>query len=169
MDKMLSRRSTLALMTSAAALPRFAMASQPRETWWEDLIPPGVPYSEIIGEGDMDVVNDTWNPIYDANGVKLNETLNGAYIKMPGFAVPLVFSGESVVEFLLVPYMGACIHTPPPPPNQLVYVTAKTPWVMGDPWDAIWVTGQMKTQIQTTDLGEAGYFIEADSMELYEW
>ena len=95
--------------------------------------------------------------------------MDGAYIKMPGFAVPLTFDGESVVEFLLVPYVGACIHTPPPPANQLVFVNAKTPWKMGDPWDAIWVTGLMRTQIQTTDLGESGYFIEADAMELYEW
>jgi len=94
----------------------------PSEIMWDDLIPPGVPYSEIIGEGEMDLVNDTWNPIYDANGVKLNDDLDGSYIKMPGFVIPLETTAAGVTNFILVPYAGACIHTPPPPANQLVMV-----------------------------------------------
>ncbi|WP_342077242.1 DUF3299 domain-containing protein [Yoonia sp. SS1-5] len=166
---MLDRRTTLTLLAGSTLAPGAAFAAAPREIMWDDLIPPGVPYSEIIGEGELDEANDTWNPIYDANAVKLNDALNGAYIRMPGFIIPFEVSAKGVTEFMLVPYMGACIHVPPPPANQLVMVTAAQPWPGDQLWDAVWVTGRMQTQLQSTDLGKTGYFIAADEMEIYEW
>jgi len=166
---MLNRRTTLMLLSGPIVAPKLAFAATPREITWDDLLPPGVPYSEIIGEGEMDEANDFWNPIYDANGVKLNETLNGDYIKMPGYIIPFDVSAEGVKEFMLVPYVGACIHTPPPPANQLVMVTAARPWPSDKLWDPVWVTGTMHTQLQSTDLGQTGYSISADEMETYEW
>lgn len=150
-------------------MPRLSLAATAREITWDDLIPPGVPYSEIIGEGEMDVANDTWNPIYDANATKLNAELDGAYIKMPGFIIPFEIGTNGVTEFMLVPYVGACIHTPPPPANQLVMVSASKPWPNENLWDAVWVTGVMRTQLQSTELGQTGYSISADEMEIYIW
>jgi len=49
--------------------------------------------------------------------------LNGQKVSIPGYLLPLEITGSSVTEFLLVPYFGACIHAPPPPPNQIVHVT----------------------------------------------
>jgi len=166
---MLNRRSTLMLLSGALAAPKTALAATPREITWDDLLPAGVPYSEIIGEGELDEVNDTWNPIYDENATKLNESLDGFYIKMPGFVIPFDISAKGVTEFMLVPYTGACIHMPPPPANQLVMVNAKTPWPSDDLWDPIWVIGMMRTQLQSTDLGQTGYAIVADQIEVYEW
>lgn len=88
---------------------------------------------------------------------------------MPGFIIPFDTSAKGVSEFMLVPYTGACIHTPPPPANQLVMVKAETPWPSDKLWDPVWVTGLMRTQLQSTDLGQTGYAIEADEMEVYEW
>ena len=166
---MLNRRTTLLLLSVAASAPAAAWARAAREITWDDLIPPGVPYSEIIGEGELDEVNDTWNPIYDANGTKLNQTLDGAYIRMPGFIIPFDVGTEGVTEFMLVPYVGACIHTPPPPANQLVMVSSRKPWPGDQLWDPVWVTGTMRTQLQSTNLGQTGYSISADEMEIYEW
>ncbi|WP_195821637.1 DUF3299 domain-containing protein [Roseobacter sp. MH60115] len=166
---MLSRRSALTLFSASALVPTSAVAAAPREVMWDDLIPPGTPYSEIIGEGEIDEVNDTWNPIYDANATKLNETLNGAYVRMPGYIIPLDFNSKGVKDFILVPYVGACIHTPPPPANQLVMVNADSYWPGNQLWDAVWVTGTMHTQLQSTELGQTGYAILADEMEAYEW
>ena len=163
-----SRRALLTAL-AASALPRTARAAIAREIMWEDLIPPGVPYSEIIGEGEMDMEMDTWKPIFDANGVKVNEDLNGAYIKMPGYVLPLEFDDRGVLTFVLVPYLGACIHVPPPPPNQLVFVATETPWPSTQLWDAVWVTGTMRTELQTTEVAEIGYALTADHMEIYEW
>ena len=166
---MLNRRMTLMLLSGALAAPKTALAATPTEITWDDLIPPGVPYSEIIGEGEMDEASDLWNPIYDANGVKLNEDLNGTYIKIPGYIIPFEITAEGVTDFMLVPYVGACIHTPPPPANQLVMVNAAKPWPGDQLWDPVWVIGMMHTQLQPTDFGQTGYSIGADQMEVYEW
>ena len=165
----LTRRHMLLSGLAAPALAGSAWAQTPREITWDDLIPPGVPYGEIIGEGELDEVNDTWNPIFDANATKLNEQLNGAYIRMPGFVVPLEMTAIGVTDFLLVPYVGACIHTPPPPPNQLVVVRARTPWPNDQLWDPVWVEGTLRTQLQSTELAETGYALTADFMEIYVW
>jgi hypothetical protein len=157
------------LMSGAALAPQTALAARLREITWDDLIPQGLPYSEIIGEGEIDETNDTWNPIYDENATKLNDELNGAYIKMPGFIIPFDTSAQGVTEFMLVPYVGACLHTPPPPANQLVMVNSAKPWPSDKLWDPVWVTGRMRTQLQSTNLGQTGYSIVADAMEVYEW
>ncbi|MBT0957540.1 DUF3299 domain-containing protein [Alphaproteobacteria bacterium KMM 3653] len=166
---MLTRRSTLSLLSAAALTPRAAFAASAVEIMWEDLIPPGVPYSEIIGEGELDEINDTWNPIYDENGVKFNPNLDGAYIRMPGYVIPLDVSAEGVTRFILAPYVGACIHTPPPPANQLVMVDTVNPWPGDALWDPVWVTGRMQANLQSTELGQTGYHITATSMTVYVW
>lgn len=166
---MITRRTTVVLLAGSALNTKAAIAATPRQITWDDLIPPGVEYSQIIGEGELDEVNDLWNPIYDENAFKLNEELNGAYVKMPGFIIPFNLTSEGVTEFMLVPYTGACIHTPPPPANQLVMVNSAIPWPSDQLWDPVWVTGTMRTHLQSTNLGETGYAISADHTEVYEW
>ena len=165
----LSRRQLIISALASAALPQAAFARDVAEITWDDLIPPGVAYAEIIGEGEMDERNDYWRPVFDDNATKLNPNLDGAYIKMPGYIIPIDLSTEGVTSFVLVPYVGACIHTPPPPPNQLVFVTTDTPWPSDDLWEAVWVTGQMQHEIQSTDVAETGYVLRADKMEVYVW
>ena len=166
---MISRRHMIAGGLAGVVVAAPARAKAPLEIGWDDLIPPGVPYAEIIGEGELDEANDTWSPIFDANATKLNKRLDGAYIRMPGFIIPLDVGSKGVTDFLLVPYVGACIHTPPPPPNQLVVVNAKQPWPSDQLWDAVWVVGTMRTKLQSTDLAQTGYALSAETMEIYEW
>ena len=73
----------------------------------------------------------------------VNPALNGQVIRMPGYLLPLEFSGKKVSEFLLVPWVGACIHTPPPPPNQIVHVKADEPVEYDGLFKPVWVTGRM--------------------------
>ena len=70
--------------------------------------------------------------------------LDDALIALPGFVLPLEYEGKKVTEFLLVPWVGACIHTPPPPPNQIVHVKAKAPFETKGLFEAVTVTGVMK-------------------------
>ena len=165
----MSRRKLIALAAASTTIPQVIFANTATEITWDDLIPPGVPYSEIIGEGVMDERNDLWRPIFDANAAKLNPALDGAYIKMPGFIIPIDLTAAGVSSFVLVPYVGACLHVPPPPPNQLVFVNAITPWPSDNLWDAVWVTGRMQHELQTTDVAETGYVMEAEFMEVYVW
>ncbi|MGZ2258025.1 DUF3299 domain-containing protein [Roseobacter sp. A03A-229] len=164
-----TRRRLITTAAALAALPRAGQAATPRQVAWDDLIPPGVPYSEIIADGDIDLENDTWRPIFDENATKLNADLDGAYIRMPGYIIPLDLGAAGVTRFILVPYVGACIHVPPPPANQLVVVETAAPWVGSGLWDAVWVTGQMRHALQSTELAEIGYEMTADHIELFEW
>lgn len=154
---------------ASATLPQAALAKTPTEITWDDLIPSGVSYSEIIAQGTIDEQNDFWQPVYDENAKKLNPILDGAYIKMPGYIIPIDLTTDGVTSFVLVPYVGACLHTPPPPANQLVFVTTQKPWPSDNLWDAVWVTGQMEHEIQTTEVAETGYLLKAEKMEAYVW
>lgn len=163
----LNRRHMMALTAAGLMLPRTAGA-QVRQLEWDDLIPPGVPYPMIVGDGELDLENDTWKPEFDANAIRLNPELDGLTVKLPGYIIPMEASTKGVTGFMLVPYVGACIHVPPPPPNQLIYVTTADPWPSDDLWDAIWVTGRMHVGLQTTELAEIGYTMQAELMEHYE-
>ncbi|MFD0857829.1 DUF3299 domain-containing protein [Roseovarius aquimarinus] len=163
----LTRRHLLLAAGAGALLPRAAIAASYREVTWYDLIPPGVPMGQIIGEGVMDEARDFWNPVFDENGSKLNPELDGARIKMPGFVIPFDTTSEGVTSFVLVPFVGACIHVPPPPPNQLVFVTTEKPWPSTSLWDPVWVSGTMSATPKSTQLADIGYQMTAEVIELY--
>lgn len=96
------------------------------------------------------------------------DTLNDEYIKMPGFAVPLEFIDSTVTSFLLVPYFGACIHTPPPPANQIVYVEYPAGFEMVNNNIPVWVSGLMKVESKDSDMGFAGYTLIAQEVVEFE-
>jgi hypothetical protein len=73
----------------------------------------------------------------------VNPAIDGKLIRIPGYVLPLEFSGTKVTEFLLVPWVGACIHTPPPEPNQIVYVKPDKAFDIRRMFDAVWVTGRI--------------------------
>ena len=92
-------------------------------------------------------------------------------IRMPGFVVPLdaVRSGQR--EFLLVPYFGACIHTPPPPANQIVLVTPHPQLNLSktlESMEVIWVEGELKESRTKTASGVSGYSLEAIQVYPYK-
>lgn len=92
-------------------------------------------------------------------------------VRLPGYAVPLDADRNSKREFLLVPYFGACIHTPPPPSNQIVLVrpTANSKIKkMPESMDVLWVEGELKEARVNTSQGVSGYMMEAISIAPYE-
>jgi len=109
-------------------------------------------------------------------GRTVNPTLDGQTVRMPGYMLPLEFSGKMVSEFLLVPWVGACIHTPPPPPNQIVHVKADKPIEFGGLFTPVWVTGRMATGATkkslylidgTSDI-DVSYSLRASQVEAYK-
>ena len=97
-------------------------------------------------------------------------------MRLPGYLLPLEFSGKRVTEFLLVPWVGACIHTPPPPPNQIVHVKTDKPFEMTGVFQPIWVTGQLAASASQAvavpgrrDVGHRiGYTLQATDVEPYK-
>jgi hypothetical protein len=87
--------------------------------------------------------------------------LDGRHVRIGGYVVPLDFDATKVKEFLLVPFVGACIHVPPPPPNQIIYVKAADAFEIAGQFDPVYVTGTLKTAGQSTGLAVTGYTIKA--------
>jgi uncharacterized protein len=91
--------------------------------------------------------------------------LDGKRVRIGGYVVPLDFEATTVKEFLLVPFIGACIHVPPPPPNQIIYVKAEKGVGVEGSFDPVYVTGTLKVASQYTGLAETGYTLDAEKVE----
>ncbi len=95
--------------------------------------------------------------------------LEGKLVKVPGFTVPLEDWASSATEFLLVPYVGACIHTPPPPPNQLVYIEMdEGKRAKMDGWNPVWVEGVLSIEMTESIYGHVGFTITGQRVYPYE-
>lgn len=73
-----------------------------------------------------------------------------------------------MIEFLLVPYFGACIHVPPPPSNQIVHATSELGVRVDELYQPYWIEGPLKVEPASSELAEAGYRMVAQTIELYE-
>jgi hypothetical protein len=93
------------------------------------------------------------------------QSLDGKRVHIGGYVVPLDFEATRVKEFLLVPFIGACIHVPPPPANQIVYVKAEQGFDVKATFEPVWVTGTLTVTPAFTGLAEAGYTITAEKVE----
>ncbi len=95
--------------------------------------------------------------------------MNGKQIRLGGYPVPLESDakGNSTL-FFLVPYPGACIHVPPPPPNQLVLVRYPRGVKLDDIYTPLWVSGTLKVETVSNDLADAAYAMEAAKVRVVE-
>lgn len=97
----------------------------------------------------------------------VNTALDGKRIRLAGFVIPLERKGKLVSELLLVPYFGACIHTPPPPANQTIHVILAQPVADIRSMDAFWINGTLKVVRGDSSIGIYGYRLQGDSLERY--
>jgi hypothetical protein len=146
-----------------------------RELSWDDLIPEDWDPAAALPFKDLDQIQDDdpraetlMNAIRDLwDKAPTRSELDQLRIRIPGYVVPLDMLGGQVREFLLVPYFGACIHTPPPPANQIIQVRLKTHRDL-QTMDAIWVNGRLRIERADTSMGVSGYLLEAESVEPYQ-
>lgn len=152
--------------------PSKAGATATLELDWDELLPkeartrfaagPPPPVHDYLGEGGL--------AAQQPMDFSVNKELDGQNVKLPGFIVPLDIGKDGLVaEFFLVPYFGACIHVPPPPPNQIVYVRMNKGIALESIYEAYWITGRMKLQNKTTRLGAAAYHLAGDKVEIYKY
>lgn len=144
---------------------------------WDQLMPADFSLDSIFAQSDELATIDDFDPraqkLLDEMMAAMQSApvipeLDGKMIKVPGYVVPMESDGQNVTEFFLVPYFGACIHVPPPPSNQIIYVRFEPGTKVENLYDAIWVTGRLKTETVSTDMATSGYSMEAFQIEPYE-
>jgi hypothetical protein len=148
-----------------------------RDTRWPELLPEDWnPYRQVrkLREGmesmtDNDPraiemlknLRETWN------NAPINAAMDGADVRIPGYVVPLEESKGGIKEFLLVPYFGACIHTPPPPSNQIIHVLADRPIEGLHAMDTVWISGTLKADRSDSVMGASSYRMQAARVTPY--
>ena len=150
------------------------------EISWENLVPEDfVPMESPLNTMTRDEIDELFDGSEESakrlasiekemSYAPVDESLNGKHIRIPGYVVPLDFDGQtSMKEFLLVPYYGACIHTPPPPANQVVHALSQEAVEVTDTYSPIWAIGTLVTETTNTNLAEAGYSLKIDRIEPY--
>ena len=149
------------------------------EIMWDGLIPADFTSAAIMAKyeeqlAELEDGSSEASDLYiqmqeEFNNAPVNEALDETFVRIPGFITPLEYSDELITEFLLVPYFGACIHVPPPPSNQTVLVKTGEGYgiTLEESYNPIWVMGKLITEGVTTDLAEAGYYMEDVIIEPY--
>jgi hypothetical protein len=158
----------------------FAPSGFAAEPWpelkWEALVPKGWDPSKEFKDLDFSKLQDSdpravaaldrLKKLWDA--APAEPTLNGRRIRIAGFALPLERQGDRVTEFLIVPYFGACIHTPPPPANQIIHARSARPLTGVKIMTPLWTYGTLAVQRGETQWGVAGYRLTVDKIAPYE-
>ena len=142
---------------------------------WEKLVPANWdPFKEFKGtdlatlqDGDprasqmMKRMREVWD------NAPVNPALIGQAVRIPGYVVPLEDTKDGIKEFLLVPYFGACVHSPPPPSNQIIHVLPRSAVKNLRSMDAVWITGTLKNQQTDSYMGASSWRLEAVSVTPY--
>ncbi|PUB11348.1 DUF3299 domain-containing protein [Yoonia sediminilitoris] len=162
----LNRRALLAGLATTALLPNGVQAEEVIDLDWEDLLPEN---QTAIPNDLRAFIDHDSAPLSNqqpaSSGVRLD--WNGQVVRLPGFIVPIDYSGTGVTAFILVPYVGACVHVPPPPANQLVFVTTEEPYESEGLFEPVNVVGMFGVSSIYTELAEIGYALSADRIEPY--
>ena len=148
--------------------------------YWDDLIPedfvqPENPLATMSQEeidkllDGSDESNARLNELQEAfNYAPVVDELDGKRVKLAAYITPLEFDGQTELsEFLLVPYVGACMHTPPPPANQVVHANSEEIVKLKSIYDPVWAIGTIRTETVRSDLAESGYRLEVEEVLPY--
>lgn len=179
--------------TTASAPVYWGVAEgEPLTIMWEDLLPEGEEeilmqaYEEFYAMLEQRYAANTTTLVDAARGMdgiaegsdldympqlgsfNVVEDLDDTFIRMPGYVVPFDFDSKSRHnEFLFVPYMGACIHSPPPPPNQIIFVRADPAQKIKDIWAPYWIEGTLTTEQTENELGDTAYALSLRDIKPY--
>jgi len=189
--KLIAVGITIALLCTATALMAWwpfaddsddesLSQSDVKELAWPDLIPddfvqPENPFATMSQE-EIDKLldgSDESNAMLDKLEAEFNYApvvpeLDGLRVKFPAYITPLDFDGQTEFkEFLLVPYVGACIHTPPPPANQVVHAQSEKTIKTKGMYEPVWATGIIHAETVTSDIAESGYRLDVESIKPY--
>jgi len=113
-------------------------------------------------------MDEQWQEVMTSS--KVRSELDHKRIRLPGFIVPVSIDMDKVMtvtKFFFVPFFGACIHVPPPPPNQILYVRYPKGVTLSDLYTAYWIAGELRVEKTDNDIALAAYAMDADLVEIY--
>lgn len=147
-----------------------------REIQWDDLMPKGWDPMAAFKGVDLNRLQDSDPKAAELlakvriewDKAPVEPAINGQRVKIPGFVVPLERKGDEVIEFLLVPYFGACVHVPPPPSNQVIHVVPNKPVKGMRTMETFWISGTLTLQGGDSGMGVYAYRMNAERVEPYE-
>ena len=163
-------------LSADASPPGASVPGATRTIGWEQLIPAGWdPYKDLKAL-NLDSLKDNDPKADEAlkkmrqmwDNAPINPLILGQSVRLPGYLVPLEDLPGGVKEFLLVPYFGACVHSPPPPANQIVHVLLDKPNKRFRLMDVVWVSGPLSATKTDSHMGVAGYRIDAKAVTPYQ-
>lgn len=168
-----------ALLLAWLAVPLGARAGTAERLKWRQLMPPGWSaasyFAHAPGEGmrDLSDADPRARALLDElialgrNAPPL-PALQGRQVRIAGFVMPLAQPGDAIKRFLLVPYQGACVHTPPPPANQAIIVEPKTALDAALAPYPVWVQGRLELRLERTPHMHAAYRLQAAVVERFD-
>jgi hypothetical protein len=163
-------------LSAEAPSPGASVSGAARTIGWEQLIPAGWdPYKDLKAL-NLDTLKDNDPKAEEAlkkmrqmwDNAPINPLILGQSVRLPGYVVPLEDLATGIKEFLLVPYFGACVHSPPPPANQIVHVLLDKPAKNLRLMDVVWVSGPMSGTKTDSHMGVASYRIDAKAVTPYQ-
>jgi uncharacterized protein len=168
-----TQKSSAAPVSPASVADATQKTRSARRIDWDVLLPKTerAHYNEEPPPPVHDYLGENGKAARQGGSIAVNSQLDQMLVKIPGFVVPLVQDDTGLVTvFFLVPYFGACIHVPPPPPNQIVYVKLDGGGVrLGSPEEPYWITGILHTDTNGTRVAKAAYTLDATRMERYKY
>ncbi len=136
---------------------------------WLELMP--APEREALLRGEwpeVEIDHDREDPMAQTGSAEVVAAIDRREVTLPGYVVPLELTANGKMRsFFLVPYYGACIHVPPPPPNQIVYAELSEPGTIPDLWEPMRLSGRLRTVSARNDLAHAAY--RMDEVQLAPW
>lgn len=120
--------------------------------------------------GNQEFENDDTSRFQQAlTSTQVVKSFENKRIRIPGFIVPLETSeAQNVTEFFIVPYFGACIHMPPPPPNQMIHVKVEQDVELESLYDPFWFEGTLLIDTTENAMGTAAYRLKLAKIQAYE-
>lgn len=163
------RRSFLLTSLAAMSCPISLRAeSAPLDLEWKDLRPRG----SRGHAGPSQSLSHSSIPsrrFSDPRAFAVVKDYKGRRVRLPGFLIPLDLGSAGATEFLLVPFVGACIHVPPPPPNQIVHARSADPFQVKALFEPVYAVGVLDTVYAETELAQASYTLAVDAFEKVEF
>ena len=182
-------RITLVVITAFCLITSASSAAEPyREVEWTELMPKedlaalldppdflngiedGSQQDSVAALNQRDITDQKAERYRDAlSSTRPIAEFDQQVIRIPGYVVPLAQNEQRrVTSFFVVPYFGACLHMPPPPPNQILFVNYPQGIELQNLQQPFWFEGKLNIEISKHDLGTSAYTLHVNNYQLYE-